>query len=275
MATIGSSFSGNASFDPLAQNFTLLMPDGRTSFMVSLSDIAVLQHTATIQCISQALQTGAGGMLILALLLITSADKRRSCVFLLNTVALVLVVVRGTMSMVSVTGPFFNFYRWQARLYFDLQGAKNLSSAGEVVSFLLIVSIEISLAVQVRIVCFNLVTLRRLAINIFNALVAFLVCSLRFALMVMNICWNIQNVHDETRTQFYTINKLASATNITLVVSIGISTVIFCTKLFFAIRSRHSMGMTQFGPMQIIFVMGCQTMFIPRKSLSTARISRH
>lgn len=207
-------------------------------------------------------------MLLLVLLLTTRAEKRRSCVFIVNASALLLVILRATLTMVALNGPFFDVYRFATMYYIDVQGAKNISSTGEVCSSLLFVAIEISLAVQVHIVCCNLETFRQLAINTFNGVVAFVACALRFALMVLNINWNIQHVESITYAQFGTITTLASATNITLVISIGISSVIFCSKLAFAIRSRRAMGMTQFGPMQIIFVMGCQTMFTPCKLLN-------
>ncbi len=258
----------NVTFDPFTQPITLLAPDGTTPVTVSLADVMVLQRTASYQNISQGVQTGAASILLLALLLITGKEKRRSHVFIFNALALLLIAIRGILSFVLCTGPLFNFYRWELMYYGDIGGTKSISAAGEVLSFLITVTIEISLAMQVRIVCCNLATFKRVAINITNGIGAFVVCGLRFALMVLNITWGIVGLETSTRSQFDTISTFASATNIALVISIGISTIIFCAKLGFAIRSRRSLGMKQFGPMQIIFVMGCQTMIGPRTSPS-------
>jgi pheromone alpha factor receptor len=130
---------------------------------------------------------------------------------------------------------------------------------------LLTIAIQISLVLQVKIVCCNLETWKRRTIMIFSGLTAFTASGIRFALMVINIDWNIVNVATVTQSQFDALSSFASASNITFVVSICISAIIFCSKLFFAIRLRHSLGMKQFGSMQIIFVMGCQTMISPCK----------
>ena len=256
--------STNSSFDPWNQEFTLTQPDGLSRFNSSVADINSVQQNAVYQSITQATQVGAGLILLLALMLITKPDKRRSFVFLFNALALLFVVLRGVLSLIVFTGPFYDFIRWELLYYDNLGHAKAVSAAAEVMTWFLTLTIELSLVLQVRIVCCNLSSIKRKVINIFNGLVAFTSVAIRFALMVMNIDWNIVHVETEMIWDFNKLSAFASATNITLVVSIGISAVIFCAKLAFAIQSRRSMGMKQFGPMQIIFVMGCQTMFTPR-----------
>ena len=86
---------------------------------------------------------------------------------------------------------------------------------------------------------------------------------IRFALVILNIRWNILAVDTSTESQLATVQNLASAANIALMVNITFFSIIFCTKLAHAILQRRKMGMKQFGPMQIIFVMGCQTLVIP------------
>ncbi len=254
-------------FDPFNQPVTLLAPDGLTKVTFPLSQVMELQQSVVCQAISSAIQTGAALILLLTLILITNREKRRSLVYLLNAFALLIIFVRGILTFFAYTGPFFNFYRWELQYYTNLRSGQDLSVAGEIMGFLLIAAIEFSLALQVRIVCCDLPTAQRLTVNAINALVAFIVAGVRFALMVLNILWNIVGVEYETEAQYHILGRLESATNITFVVSVGISTVLFCTKLAFAIASRRSLGMTQFGPMQIIFIMGCQTMCTPREYL--------
>jgi pheromone alpha factor receptor len=263
--TLAPQYIVNASFDPWAQEITVLAPDGRTPLTFQYSAIMLVQNTAVYQSISTGLQVGASLILLLILLLITNKEKRRSVVYLLNSLALLIIVIRGIIMFVAITGPFFDFYRWISKYYTGLRDAKDLSISGEILTFMLVTTIEISLALQVRIVCCNLASLQQLAVNIINSLVVIVVCGIRFALMVVDIFWSIDGIEQETIAQFELTSRLASAANITLVISIGISTAIFCAKLAFAIESRRSMGMTQFGPMQIIFIMGCQTMVTPRE----------
>jgi pheromone alpha factor receptor len=263
--SMAANHKTNASFDPWSQTFTLIQPDGTVPAVVPLSEVMTLQHNAVYQGISGGLQTGAALLLLLVLLLVTTKEKRRSWVHIFNVVALVLTILRGVLSFVLLTGPFFNFYRWIFMYYEGAQHAKAVSCAGEVVTFLITVTIEVALVMQVRIVCCNLATLQQLAITMFNSFVAFVVCAVRFSLMVLNIAWVIAGIEKSTEQQFNTVDRLALVANVTLVISIGMSSFIFSAKLAFAIRSRRSLGMTQFGPMQIIFIMGCQTMCTPRK----------
>ena len=259
------SVSYNTSFDPFDQDFTILFPDGITAFNANMADIYLVQQSAVSQAISQSIQIGAAILLLTTLLLITRKEKLLSLVFVMNALALVFVLLRGVLAICTVTGPLYNFYRYEVSYYRGIGNARAISSAGEVMSCLLIIAIQISLALQVKIVCCNLEAWKRRTINIISVLTAFTSSGIRFALMVTNIDWNIAKVETVSAAEFDTLGKLASASNITFVVSICISAIIFCSKLFFAIRLRHELGMKQFGSMQIIFVMGCQTMISPRK----------
>jgi pheromone alpha factor receptor len=259
----------NASFDPWSQPFTIIMPDGVTPLIANMADIAMVQSNAVNTSIAQSIQIGAAVMLLVTLLLITKGEKMRSAVFLLNASSLLFVLLRGIIALCVTTGPLYDFYRYETADYIDMGNSKAVSVAGEVMSFLVTVTIQLSLVMQVRIVCCNLETWKSRIINTANIFAVFTAVAIRFALMVLNVDWNITHVGSETPAKFHTISKLASAANITLVISIAISAVIFCAKLGFAITARRSMGMTQFGPMQIIFVMGCQTMCTPRKVVSS------
>ncbi|KAK3686906.1 pheromone alpha factor receptor [Vermiconidia calcicola] len=253
----------NKTFDPWSQDIMVTLPDGITTYVANYADIVAVQRSVMIQSVSQGIQVGASFILLVILLLITTRDKRRSIVFILNALALFLVIFRGVFAMFTFAGPFYDFYRWLLYYYSDTRTAQHISCVGEVATFILTVCIELSLVMQVRIVCCNLEDWRRHGITVLNVFAAFVACGIRFALMVVNITWGIVGVESTTYRQSQLISRLASAANITFVISIGISAVIFCTKLAFAIQSRRSMGMKQFGPMQIIFVMGCQTMCTP------------
>jgi pheromone alpha factor receptor len=150
--------------------------------------------------------------------------------------------------------------------YTDTAAAIRVSVVAEVFGFLVLFFIELSMMFQVRIVCVNLSAIKRRAITCSSICVALTVCTIRFTLMIVNADWSIVHGNDMTEQQKQTIDKLGSVSNITTIVSIIFFNVIFVTKLGIAIKHRHSMGMKQFGPMQIIFVMGCQTLFIPGKS---------
>ena len=266
--TVTGRYQVNSSFDPYSQDFTIIEPDGVTPLVVSVDSIRSVQWNTALQSIMEGTQIGAALILLLALCLMTKTDKRRSLVFILNATALLLVALRGIFSCLVYTSAFYDWYNWQLHWYEGVSGAKTVSAFAEFWTFMLILTIEMSLVLQVRIVCCNLSPFKRHLINISNVLAAIATVCVRFALMIMNIDWNIMNIENENGWQFSRISTFASAANITLVISIGYSAVVFCAKLALAIEARRSMGMKQFGPMQIIFVMGCQTMCTPCTSLA-------
>lgn len=255
----------NKTFDPFSQNFTVLGPDGVTPVQVSMSLVRSLQSLITADAIYSGIMIGSAVFLLLALL-ITKPDKRRSLIFILNAVALVLVITRGIVSSVVFSGTFYNWYRLQTYYYGgDIAPAQAASFAGELIDFMLVFTLELSMVLQVRIVCCTLDAVWRNTINIINIAMALAEVGTRFALMILVTNWNILHVGQETKQQFRRLGKLGQATDIVFVVNIAIAAIIFCAKLGLAIRSRRSMGMTKFGPMQIIFIMACQTMLTPRK----------
>lgn len=254
----------NSSFDPYTQWFEITLIDGTSKMEASVAHINTLRRLGVWVAISQGAQIGAAAILLTAIVLMTKSAKRRSWVFILNALSLLLVVIRGIFQLAVVTGPFYEFFRWETNHYADIGHAKAVSVCGEVSAFLLTLAIEVSLFLQVRIVCCNLSNPRRVLVNLFNGLLISAAVCMRFVVMVLSVHWGIINLEKQGEEQFQLINKTASAANICLVISIGMSTIIFTAKLALAIRSRRSMGMKQFGPMQIIFIMGCQTMFTPR-----------
>jgi pheromone alpha factor receptor len=71
---------------------------------------------------------------------------------------------------------------------------------------------------------------------------------------------------DETMSEH---NQVVLSAHITQAVAVWVYAVIFTWKLGVAIVQRRRMRMTQFGPMQIIFIMGCQTLIVPGMSSYT------
>ncbi len=55
------------------------------------------------------------------------------------------------------------------------------------------------------------------------------------------------------------------AGEITTTISVCVFCAMFVAKLGVAMKERKKLGIKQFGPMRVLFIMGCQTMFIPSK----------
>ena len=132
-----------------------------------------------------------------------------------------------------------------------------ISIAATVFQTLVVVCIEASLVLQTNVVCSTVRRRYRHPLLGLSILVALFVIGFRCAWMVENSIAIIKVVYMES------IWWIESATNVTLTVSICFFCVIFVTKLGFAIKQRRQLGVREFGPMKIIFIMGCQTMVVP------------
>ncbi|KAL4944283.1 fungal pheromone mating factor STE2 GPCR-domain-containing protein [Aspergillus oleicola] len=209
-------------------------------------------------CINYAAQLGASVMLLLILLLLTKAEKRGSLVFWLNCFALVLNFTRLLCSILMFTSAFMDAYAYFSSDYSKVPAADYANSVIGVISgALLVTSIEASLVLQVHVVCSDLRRVYRRALLLVSVLVVLIVIAIRYWLAVINIK-NILNALDPEPT-----NWLENLANIVLTISICFFCAIFVTKLGIAIHMRRKLGLTEFGPMEVVFIMGCQTLFIP------------
>lgn len=254
------------SFDPFTQNFTLRLDDG-TPFIVSIPDVDEFYLYSIQICINYAAQLGASSILLIALLVLTKPDKRLTPVFILNSLALGLNIIRNVLQCLYFTSPFLKMYAHFGQDYSRVpRSAYATSVAATVLAVLLLICIEVSLVLQVRVVCFLLVPVYRRAIFAFSAITALLAVGFRLALCVENSKFIISLEPPSS------LNWLESAANITTSISICWFCAVFVTKLGFALHERRQLGLKRFGPMQIIFIMGCQTLIVPGVSDISTRV---
>ena len=244
-------------FDPFSQSFTLHLSDS-TPFNVSIPDLDEFIFYNVQICINYAAQLGASFVLLLVLLLLTKPEKRKSPIFLLNCISLTLNVIRNVLQCLYFTGPFSETYAYFGQDYSRVPATTYATSvAATVLTFLLLVCVQISLILQVHVVCVTLQESYRHAIFISSNLIALLAIGFRFALCVENSRYIV------TLIALSKLNWLESAANITTSISICWFCAVFVGKLAFALYERKKLGLGAWGPMHIIFVMGCQTLVIP------------
>ncbi|GES61262.1 mating-type alpha-pheromone receptor PreB [Aspergillus terreus] len=246
-----------STFDPFSQTITLRGPaENEITIPIEMVDF-FYQYCIRI-CINYGAQLGASIVLFIILLLLTRPEKRRSSVFVLNITALLLNVSRLICQLIYFTSEFVRLYAYFGNDFSRVPPSAYADSIlGVVLVTLLIVCIEASLVLQAQVVCANLRRGYRrtlLAVSVVMALVPII---FRFVYMVQN-CWHIMHAAETIR-----LNWLESATNVVITISICFFSAVFITKLGFAMHLRKRLGMTDFGPMKVIFVMGCQTMAIP------------
>ena len=243
--------------DPFIQIVTLHLADG-TPLDLPLSELDEFMLYNLQICINFASQIGASLILLIVLVLLTKPDKRRAPIFVTNALSLALSVIRNILQCLYFTGPFTKIYAYFGQDYSHVAGKDyGVSVATAFMTLLLLICVQSSLILQIRVVCCTLPVLHRRVIYVTSFLIALLAAAFRLALCVQNSKYIV------SRTYETSLEWLGNASNITISISICWFCAAFVTKLGFALNQRRKLGLDQFGPMQIIFIMGCQTLFIP------------
>ena len=264
MSSQNSAVTASAPMDPFSQAFTLYSASG-AALNVTIPDLDDFIFYNVVICINYAAQLGASLVLLLIVLLMTSKEKRGSPIFMLNSLSLTINTIRNILLCLYFTGPFSETYAFFANDFSRVpRSAYGTSIAAAVLTLLLQICVEISLIFQVRVVCVTLRKLYRRGIFIVSSLIALLAIGFRLALCVENsmLILSLNNM--------LPIDWLNSAATITTSISICWFCVVFIIKLAFALNERRKLRLRQFGPMHILFIMGCQTLIIPGMSPSTA-----
>jgi pheromone alpha factor receptor len=253
-----SATSHAPAFDPYTQNFTLLMADGVTAFQVDITDLDEFALYNTQVGINYASQIGASIVMLVVVLLVTRESKRRSPLFFINVISLILSIVRSLLQTLYWVGPFSESYAYFSGDYSAVPSSAYANSIASIVmTLLLLCTVELSLVMQTRVVCTTLRESYRLAIVALSLLITLLAVGFRFADMVENAKAIIAL---ETT---YSLTWLASAALIMETISIWYFCLIFVGKLGITLYQRKKLGLRQWGPMQIICIMGGCTMVIP------------
>nr|OQO29492.1 hypothetical protein B0A51_03020 [Rachicladosporium sp. CCFEE 5018] len=264
MALHATAASPPPGFDVNNQTFNLVDADGVTLWPTSTDDINTVKNLAVQTAIIFATQLGASAMLLCVLLVMTASSKRRSSAFIFNVLALVCNVIRCTIQCVEMVGPFMDFVLVVMQIY-DVAGiheAVAQSVTCSVMTTLVFIFLQAALIFQVKVVVMTAGRIQRVAILSFCCVISLLAIAFRLNLLVIN-CKNTINSRALSPEAVDAQNWAQSVSNICQIVAICTFSLIFVAKLGFAIRARRHMGLKQFGAMQIIFIMGCQTLFVP------------
>ncbi|RAL09084.1 alpha-factor pheromone receptor STE2 [Aspergillus homomorphus CBS 101889] len=249
--------SSESEFDPFTQNVTFHAADG-TPFDVPVEAVDFFIQYCIRICINYGAQLGASVVLLVILLLLTRPEKRRSGVYILNCSALLLNISMLFCQTLYFTSPFVRVYAYFGSDYSRVPQSTYANSVLAVVlRTLLLICIEISLVLQVQVVCANLRRRYRRPLLGLSIIIALIPIGFRLGLMVEN-CKAITEAASSAPLIW-----LQSAENITITISICFFCAVFVAKLGFAIHQRRRLGVADFGPMKVIFVMGCQTLVVP------------
>ena len=244
-------------FDPYQQTFTLQTVDG-SQVNVTMPELdSFVQYNNQI-LINYGTQLGACIVLFIVLVLLTKENKRTTPIFIVNTLAVIFNIIGNITACLYFTGPFGEVYAYFAYDYSRVRGTDYATQvATTFMWFLLWICIMTSLCLQTRAVCVTLRGFYRqvlVAITIFIALVA----------TVLRLALSIENAKEiVSLSSPVALDWIAEAVAIVTTISIAWFCVIFTSKLGYSLHQRRKMGLGKFGPMQIIFIMGCQSLLLP------------
>lgn len=199
---------------------------------------------------------------LVSIILFLMADRRTTPVYIFNQVSLIFFFIQSTLFLVSSFSPFGLISTIFTFSYASVTTTNvNISLAGSVFQLLFVITIQCSLFFQGRIVFPKQSRSRLLATLVLGtiALGTIIIYSLNIA---QSCTFAVNPVRDPLFPGRFG-KKLPSIAQIMFASSITVSMLIFVGKLVFAIRTRWVLGLKQFGPLQIICIMGAQSMIIP------------
>ncbi|KAK9369116.1 fungal pheromone mating factor STE2 GPCR-domain-containing protein [Lipomyces kononenkoae] len=244
-----------ANYTAVNQPLTIMFMGSTTT--ISATDVDYWMRQSCIRCIVFAVHIGSAAITAIILALLTKPNKRKTPVFILNEICLFLIVIRAGLYINYVLGPANTFGATFSDDYSEVPFQTYVQSS--VMAFfqlLITLGVELSLLFQVRIVFDTHRNLQRIVTALCSVLVLIV---LAFWLIAI-----ILNIEEIMQAQAISMLEWAWTTaRVLYAVSITIFSGIFCFKLILAIRQRRVLGLTEFGPLQVIVIMTTQTMIAP------------
>lgn len=249
--------ASDAPFDPFNQSFTLLDLE-QSPHKIGISELDDLILYQVQSSINFAAQLGGSLVLLIALLLLAKPEKRSSPIFILNALSLSINFILTLLHCLFFTGPFTQI---TAILLHDYSRVPRSEYVKQVtttnLSFVLLICAETSLILQVRVVCVTLRRIHRQVLSVFSVLVVLIALGFRLVLSIKNSIYILSLGYTGD------LDWLQSASDITTTISVCWFCSVFVGKLAFALNERRKLGIRNFGPMQVIFIMGIQTFIVP------------
>jgi len=233
------------------------MPDG-TPVVATIHALDLFSRQNSEVCVVYGSQLGASLVMLIVVLVTTRESKRRSPIFILNVLSLLFSCLRSLLQILYWVGPWNEVYRYLAYDYSTVpRSAYANSIASVVLTLLLLMTVEASLVLQTHVVCLTTRPLFRRAVVASSVVITLLTVGFRFAFAVRNVQGIMQAIFLPDTLM------LGQASLVTETLSIWFFCLIFVAKLAWTLYQRRKLGLKQWGPMQIICIMGGCTMIIP------------
>jgi pheromone alpha factor receptor len=236
------------------------MADGVTPITIQLSDIDGVNFYNLTCSINYGCQMGACFLMLFVIAVLTKQTKRRTAIFILNSLSLVFGFLRALLLALFFVSPWTRIYPQTTGDFSSVpRTAYATSVAGTIFPFLMMLTINISLVIQAYTVCKNMRGVYRHPIIALAYLVLLTAAGFRFAEMVTN-SMAIMSV-----ALYFSKTWIQTGTLVTETISIWFFSVIFTGKLVWTLVTRKIMGWKQWSGVRILAAMGGCTMIIPCK----------
>ncbi|OBA18063.1 fungal pheromone mating factor STE2G-protein-coupled receptor [Metschnikowia bicuspidata var. bicuspidata NRRL YB-4993] len=230
-----------------------------TVFAVSFGQLDSSLHDSIRMALAQGLAIGAGALLLFVSWFVIV--NKKTPMFILHQVSLLLLIIRSGLYIGYLLGPFNSLSFTYTGLFYDYWDSFHMTIAVNTFYVLLIASIECILVYQIHVI-FKSAKARSFGL-------VFLVVSAALAVVVVvlyiiSITHNLMSVKARITDGY---SEYASWENnlpfIMFAASINYTCVLLMAKLLIAVRTRRVLGLKQFDAMHILLIMSTQTCIIP------------
>jgi pheromone alpha factor receptor len=224
---------------------------------VTLSSIDTDVWYNTACTINFAAQAGGCGVMFFVVLVLSQASKRRTPIFILNVLSLLLGFLRGLFFALYFISAWVKLYPYFSNDYSAIPTrAYVISIIGSVVPLLMTITVNLSLVLQAYTVTKNMRDLYRYSIIAMSGLVFFLAVGFKFADVVINCIAIVQ-------AKYYAEQWVQHGALYMETISIWYFSIIFTSKLVYTLYYRKKHGWKQWSGVKILAAMGGCTMVIP------------
>lgn len=239
------------------QSFNLTSLDG-TPITLSLTEVNDAMYWIIAQTAGYAFTIGFSGMLLIVLGLLTTREKAKRPIFILNVLSLIIILFR------SIVATVIECANYQHGIGEFFLGAINQYSVADfapsimigLLSPLLYATMLSSLVLQVRVVFAAEPTTQRI-LTVVMGFAAFLIFAFGVVFNAGFIKMQVDAVPIAKSGWTYNVVRIG------IIIFVGISCLLFLYKLAVTIRRRRRMGFQKFGPLQILFIMFGQCLIVP------------
>lgn len=243
-------------FDPSLSFITYTSAYGSDT-QLSFEQLESLAQTRLTQGILFGTRIGAAGLAIIVLWMITK--NRKTPIFVINQVSLSFLFLHSVLYI----GYLFRHYAsiiYNLTMFTDFVPRSDVYLYGAINIFqvLLVISIEVSLTYQIRVI-FKSDNYKRIGrvLMVISIVLAVVTAVMYLVTAIKSMITIYSDISGNPDTVLFNVSTIL------LSCSVNFMTLILTSKLLLAIRSRRFLGLKQFDSFHILMIMSCQTLILP------------